>query len=211
MSDYPPKKGAAFSVDFPIFDTSGKLLTGATISSAQVSKDGGAWANTTNAVAENNSPSGVYVLSLTSTEMTADRVAVKVVVSGSQDVFMTFETVTRQMIDLAYPSISGQSLALDGSGGVTVAQFEAAALTAIETEAAAALGTDTLSELAQGQPPVNPTMKQAIMFLYMALRNNLLTTGSQLSVCNDSGTVICKATLTDDGTTFTRSKVVSGP
>lgn len=68
-----------------------------------------------------------------------------------------------------------------------------------------------LSELPQAILPVNPTLPEAIMALYMALRNRTTTTSGQISYTNDAGDVIFKATIADDGTTFTKSEVVAGP
>ena len=83
--------------------------------------------------------------------------------------------------------------------------------TDVNAEVVDTMGTDTLAELSQAQPPATPTLKQAIMLLYMALRNQTLTTASLFSVKNDAGTVIAKSSLSDSGTTFTRDKMVSGP
>lgn len=69
----------------------------------------------------------------------------------------------------------------------------------------------TISELAQAQPPKNPTRVQAAMLPYMMIRNKLTTTGSQKSIYNDAGTVIAKKALADDGTTYTETQAVSGP
>lgn len=69
----------------------------------------------------------------------------------------------------------------------------------------------TLAELAQGQPSATPTVRNALMLLYMALRNLTTTSSSLLEVNNDAGTVIAKAVLNDDAADFTRAKMVSGP
>lgn len=68
----------------------------------------------------------------------------------------------------------------------------------------------TLAELSQAIPPATPRPDQAIMLLYMALRNKLDTTSTLLEVHNDAGTVIAQAALSDDGTTFTRAEMVAG-
>lgn len=70
-------KGAAYRTTFPIFKNDGTVITGATSISSTVSKDGGAFAATTNTVSEITG-SGVYLLDLTATEMTADTVVLKV-------------------------------------------------------------------------------------------------------------------------------------
>lgn len=74
-----------------------------------------------------------------------------------------------------------------------------------------ALTVDTIAELAQAQPPTTPTMVQALMLLYMAVRDKLETTGSEQRIHNDAGTVIAKSALTFASGTFTRDKLASGP
>ena len=80
----------------------------------------------------------------------------------------------------------------------------------VNTEAVDALGVDTLAELAQAAPTATPTIKTALMLLYMIARNKLTATSTELGVYNDAGTKIAKKTLADDGTTFTESEMASG-
>lgn len=67
-----------------------------------------------------------------------------------------------------------------------------------------------------GAPPVTPTMEQALMLLYMHERNQLSsartglaggTTAGAVTITNDAGTAIFSSGTTDDGTTFTRTKL----
>lgn len=81
----------------------------------------------------------------------------------------------------------------------------------VNAEVVDCLGTDAISELSQGAPAATPSIKAALMLLYMALRNAETTTASSFTISNDAGTVICKATLSDDATTFTKAELVSGP
>ncbi len=69
----------------------------------------------------------------------------------------------------------------------------------------------TLTELAQAQPAATPTLGNALMLLYMALRNETETDAALLEIKNNAGTVICKAALSDDGTDFTKAKFATGP
>jgi hypothetical protein len=62
-----------------------------------------------------------------------------------------------------------------------------------------------------GVPSATPGIRDALMLLYMTVRNNLSATTTLQSIRNDAGTVIAKATLSDDGTTFNRQKLVNGP
>lgn len=51
-----------------------------------------------------------------------------------------------------------------------------------------------------------PTIFQALMLLYMSLRNAHLASSSQESISNDGGSVITTAALSDNGTTYTKAK-----
>jgi len=79
----------------------------------------------------------------------------------------------------------------------------------VNTEVVDALGTDTIAELAQGVPTATPTIKTAIMLLYMAMRNKL-NVDTNKEITNDAGTVIAKKALTDDGTTYSEAEMISG-
>lgn len=105
------------------------------------------------------------------------------------------------------------------NGGALTDLATAAAIAALNDISAAdvnaevvdALGTDTISELSQGAPPATPTIKTALMLLYMNLRNKNTQTATEAAIYNDDGTKIAKATISDDGTTFTKEEFVSGP
>ena len=64
----------------------------------------------------------------------------------------------------------------------------------------------SLTELA-ADPGTNPQLGRALMLLYMALRNAETVTSSARTIKNNAGTTILTQTLSDDGTTFTKSKV----
>ena len=138
--------------------------------------------------------------------------------------------VTIASVTGAVGSVAGQTLAnLDVASSTlataanlaTVAGYidteVAAILAAVDTEVAAIKAkTDnlpgaTMAELAQGIPPATPSLEQALMALYMTLRNRLDVTATTKSVTNDAGTVIFKKALSDDGTTYSEAEAVSGP
>jgi hypothetical protein len=81
----------------------------------------------------------------------------------------------------------------------------------VNTEIVDVLKTDTISELTAAVPPATPTFEQALMYWYMQWRNATETTSIIHRVKNDSGSVICKASLSDDGSTFTKGEYQSGP
>ncbi len=86
------------------------------------------------------------------------------------------------------------------------------ALTAGErTAISTALVGTALTELAQAQPSATPTVNDALMLPFMDLRNGGTTGSGTETVLNSAGTVIAKRAYTDDGTTLTVNKMVTGP
>lgn len=55
-------------------------------------------------------------------------------------------------------------------------------------------------------PGPTPTLYQALMLLYMSLRNNHTASGSQEVICNDAGSTVTTASLSDSGTVYTKGK-----
>jgi len=76
-----PKKAVEQDIIFCMKDTSGDFVTGLSVT-ASVSKDGGAIASSTNAVSEVGL--GLYKLTLTTTEMNGDVVAVRCAAAGAK-------------------------------------------------------------------------------------------------------------------------------
>lgn len=81
----------------------------------------------------------------------------------------------------------------------------------VNTEVCDVLKTDTISELSQAAPTATPTFETAMMLLYMALRNKVDVDASYKEIHNDSGTVICKKALSDNGTTYSEAEMETGP
>lgn len=101
---------------------------------------------------------------------------------------------------------------VDGQGYVTVATLDSATWPDIKNQVVAALETDTYTEPGQGAPPASPSIRKMVHYLYKAFRNKVTQTSTTMSIYNDAGsTVDQKATVSDDGSTFTRDEIVSGP
>jgi hypothetical protein len=74
------------------------------------------------------------------------------------------------------------------------------------------LNTDTFAEPAQGAPPATTSLQLKLAYLYKAFRNKLETTGTEARIFNDAGAVVDhKASISDDGATFTRGEFGTGP
>lgn len=98
--------------------------------------------------------------------------------------------------------------------GASIAADIAALPTAsiVKTQVVAALNTDTYAEPVQGTPGATITLAAKIGFLYKAWRNKTTQTATTYDLFNDdAATVDHKATVSDDGTTFTKGEVASGP
>jgi len=82
----------------------------------------------------------------------------------------------------------------------------------VNTEVLDVLNVDTFAEPAQGAPAATTTLVNKIGFLYKFLRNRITQTATTMSVYNDDAiTVDHKSTVSDDGTTYDRGEIVTGP
>lgn len=116
----------------------------------------------------------------------------------------TYDAPTKGELDTAEAAIIAE---VDANEGKIDALPDAAAINA---EVLDVHNTDTLSELGVGAPAATPTLRQAMMLLYMALRDKVDIDGSWKEIHNDAGTVVAKKALTDNGTTYSEAKAQSG-
>ena len=165
-----PIRATAYRVIFPIMDADGDLVTGATGLDSEVSKDCGTFADCTNEATEIATSSGIYYLDLTSTEMTADSVAVivKTTSSGAKTTTLVMYPVEAGDIDVDVTSWNGTAVATpdtagypkvtikDGtgtgeldtaSGGVLVASIATGAITATSIAADAITDAKVASDV----------------------------------------------------------------
>lgn len=90
-------------------------------------------------------------------------------------------------------------------------QNSAGAKAEIQVEVAAVVDM-AIPELTT-DPGATPTLKKAVMLGYMKDRNKLTATPTLQEIRNNAGTVVLKATLSDDNAApkFTKDKLVNGP
>ncbi|MHA2067605.1 MAG: hypothetical protein ACXABY_24845, partial [Candidatus Thorarchaeota archaeon] len=111
----------AFTATFPIYDADGDLVSAAASLDSEVSKDGGTFTDVSPGEAtEIATSSGVYTLALSATEMNADIVATitKTSTGGAKTAVNVMYTVTRQLVDLAFPVVSGRGIDVEATGEV---------------------------------------------------------------------------------------------
>lgn len=74
------------------------------------------------------------------------------------------------------------------------------------------LTVDTFAQPGQESPAATTTIMNMIRYLYKAFRNRITQTATTLSLYADNATTVDqKATVSDDGTTFDRNEIGSGP
>lgn len=86
-----------------------------------------------------------------------------------------------------------------------------AAATQINNQVKDVIITDTYAEIAAGAPSATPTFAYMMTAVYEYMfRNKMTVTTSLITLYKDDGTTaVFKATVADDGTTFTRSEFVA--
>ena len=81
----------------------------------------------------------------------------------------------------------------------------------VNAEVSDVIKVDVIPELPQGVPSATPTLQNAAMLPYMAIRNKLDITSALKEIHDDAGIVITKKVLTDDDTTYSEAKAITGP
>jgi hypothetical protein len=83
--------------------------------------------------------------------------------------------------------------------------------TAEVSETEYALQVNTIAEMAASAPPETPTIEQIWNFIYRLFSQKTLTTSALLTVRNYADSAdLFKATIANDGTTFTKDEYVIG-
>jgi hypothetical protein len=102
-------------------------------------------------------------------------------------------------------TLAGSQPSINIGTVTTVSNIGTAGLASIQAQLQTLLNGTAIPELT-GIPASTPTLFQAMMLLYMSLRNNHTATSTQESISNSSGSAIASAQLSDDGTTFTKGR-----
>lgn len=155
-----PIKNTAYRVTFPIWDSDGDLVTGATGLDSEVSKDGGTFTDCASEATEIASASGMYYLDLSSTEMNADTVAiiVKTTSSGAKTTPIVLYPNESGDIDVDVTAISGAAVSTSTAQlGVNVVSMAADSITNT------ALASSAVSEIQTGLSTLDaPAVRSAL-------------------------------------------------
>ena len=94
----------------------------------------------------------------------------------------------------------------------TAGDLTATMKASVNAELVDVVATDTLTLPGQAAPPLAPTHREVLGWLFKLIRNRQTQTSTQWSLMADNETTVdAKATVSDDGTTAIRQEVVSGP
>ncbi|MDY6834985.1 MAG: hypothetical protein SVY53_09335, partial [Chloroflexota bacterium] len=98
-----------------------------------------------------------------------------------------------------------------GAGLTDLGGMSAGMKAEINAEALDVINTDTFAEPGTGAPPATASIEEKISWLYAYFRNKTTQTSTLLTLRNDGDSAdITKATISDDGTTFTKAEFVTG-
>ena len=159
-----PRRAAAYRVTFPLMNNTGSLVTGAAGLDSEISKDGGTFADCTNEATEIATSSGIYYLDLTSTEMTADTVAIIVKTTTTDAKTTTIVMYPEEIGDYRadVQQWLGTTVATPGTAGTPSVDITRIANAAVSASTAQ-LGVNVVNfggpavTLAAGRPEVNTT------------------------------------------------------
>ena len=132
-----PKKNTAFVFNLPLADatvaTAFKANPTLAAGDVKISIDGGAFNNITSLPTVSPASGRIVQVSLSSSEMNGDNIAVQFVDQTTPaewaEVEVLIQTSARQIDDLAFPNTSGRGMDIDASGGVEVGSFQTGAIT----------------------------------------------------------------------------------
>ena len=176
----------------------------------RLSKNGGNMADRNDATAPVHDEDGFYTIVLDATDtntlglLQVEYTEVATALPGWQD----FSVVTANYWDTKY-STDLFNVNITSQDNI---DFGATQKSSINAEVDTALDT-ALIELSQGVPSATPSLRNAVMLMYMALRNKLdvQTSGTDaLEIHADDGTQIAVKLLTDSGGDYSEAKMVTG-
>lgn len=105
---------------------------------------------------------------------------------------------------------AGTNIVLAKGTGIT--GFNDLSAAQVNAEVLDVLTVDTFTQPAQGAPPATTTILNMLRYQYKAWRNRLTQTATTYSLfADDQVTVDHKATISNDGVTFQKGQVTSGP
>lgn len=114
--------------------------------------------------------------------------------------------------DVTIASVTGSVGSVAGNVGGSIGSLGATAKSDVNAEVVDALNVDTYAEPGQEAPPATTTLVKKIGYLFKLARNRITQDTTTLKIyADDATTVDQKATVSDNGTTYDRGEIASGP
>ena len=124
MPGWPIRKNdtAGATLVFPIYDNDGDLVTAAAALDSERSIDQGTFTDVTAEASEIATASGMYSLALSQAEVNGDEIAVitKTSTTDAKTAVNVVYTSTRNIDDLAFPTVSGRSVDVTATGAAGI-------------------------------------------------------------------------------------------
>lgn len=183
-------------------ETDGKTAeTALTITQPDIrlKKNGAAWAQKNAAQTLAHEENGYYEVTLDATDTnTVGILIVAVHEAGALPVWQEYQVVEEAVYDSIY-----------AAGAAALSTLTAAQ---VNTEVLDVLTVDTFALPGQEAPAATNTIKNWMAYLFKAFRNKLTVDATTIKLFADDGTTVDqKATVSDDGTTYLRGELGSGP
>lgn len=112
----------------------------------------------------------------------------------------------------AVDTVTTATTATNLTNAPTNGDLTAAMKASVNAEVVDALNVDTYAEIGQEAPAATQTIRKMLGYLYKGWRNKSDQTATLYQLYNDDTTTVAqKATVSDDGTTFVKGEVGTGP
>lgn len=109
------------------------------------------------------------------------------------------------------PDTAGTAAGLHTTTDALIAALNNLSAADVNAQVLDVLNVDTFSEPGQGAPSATPTLRQMLHYLYKNWRNKATQTATEHRLYADDGTTVDhKATVGDDGSTFTKGEMGTG-
>lgn len=140
-------------------------------------------------------PNGDHATDGTTGKNLADTRTAATAIKAKTDNLPASPAAVGSAMTLAAGAVNASAIAADAIDADALADD---ALAAIQLQVNSALDA-AIAELSSGAPSATPSLRTAVMLLYMAFRNNYQQTATERRVKNDAGTTIAKGTVSDSG------------
>lgn len=230
----PVRQSTAFEIAIgPVLDADGVAVTNCVVGDFKIKKTTGNFAALNGSATLTHVSAGVYDLVLTTSDVdTVGLATVAIDDTTNACASLYLQVMEEAIYDALYAAsanaFTGAASASKVSAvvlvdtvtavtGLTAANLDAAISTRatpaqVNAEVLDVLNVDTFAEVGQETPAATNTLSKMLRYLFKAWRNRSTQTSTTYNLYSDDATTVDqKATTSDDGTTYNRGEVATGP